>query len=239
MSIAEKLTTIAENEQKVFDAGKDAEWNRFWDAFQQNGNRTNYRGAFYGEFAGEAFYPKYDIRPGSNGAYMMFSSNKSNIDFVERLELCKIEMDFSQITTDANYLFSGVTVKRVGVIDLSNLSATKYNGLFNAAVIDTIDLLIVNEDSDTSAWFTNCSIKNITFGGTIGKNTAFSGTHTLTIDSLKSLITHLKNYKGTEYEGVYSVKLSSTLKNLLNAEGATSPSGGLWLDYIEELGWTL
>ena len=31
MSIADKLITIAENEQKVYHAGKQAEYNKFWD----------------------------------------------------------------------------------------------------------------------------------------------------------------------------------------------------------------
>ena len=34
MSIAEKLTTIAENEQKVYDAGQKSEYDRFWDSYR-------------------------------------------------------------------------------------------------------------------------------------------------------------------------------------------------------------
>ena len=41
MSIADKLTTIAENEQKVFDAGKQAEYDEFWDSFQSKGTRKD------------------------------------------------------------------------------------------------------------------------------------------------------------------------------------------------------
>ena len=46
MSIAEKLNAVAENEKKVYDAGKQAEYNDFWDVYQQNGKRTNYNQAF-------------------------------------------------------------------------------------------------------------------------------------------------------------------------------------------------
>lgn len=50
MSIADKLVTIAENEQKVYnagyEAGKKSESDRFADSFQNYGNRTNYWGAF-------------------------------------------------------------------------------------------------------------------------------------------------------------------------------------------------
>ena len=34
MSIADKLTTIAENEQKVYDAGAKSEHDKFWDSYQ-------------------------------------------------------------------------------------------------------------------------------------------------------------------------------------------------------------
>ena len=39
MSIAEKLITIAENEERVYESGKKAAYDRFWDVYQQNGNR--------------------------------------------------------------------------------------------------------------------------------------------------------------------------------------------------------
>ena len=46
MSIAEKLTLAAENVPKVYEAGKQAEHDRFWDDIQQFGERKNYENAF-------------------------------------------------------------------------------------------------------------------------------------------------------------------------------------------------
>lgn len=60
MSIAEKLTAIAENEQKVYDAGKQAEYDRFWDAYQRRGLNTNYSNRFY-NWPAELYRPKYPI----------------------------------------------------------------------------------------------------------------------------------------------------------------------------------
>ena len=37
MSVADKLTTIVENEQKVYDAGKQAAYDWFWDRYQLDG----------------------------------------------------------------------------------------------------------------------------------------------------------------------------------------------------------
>ncbi len=45
------------------EEGAKAEYDRFWDAFQENGNRTNYRYAFYGSsWNDSAFTPKYPIK---------------------------------------------------------------------------------------------------------------------------------------------------------------------------------
>ena len=61
MNIADKLTTIAENEQKVFDAGKQAEYDRFWDDFQNKGGATGCAYMFYGTGAWnmDLYKPKY------------------------------------------------------------------------------------------------------------------------------------------------------------------------------------
>lgn len=72
MSIAEKLTTVAENVPKVYEAGKQAEYDEFWDNFQENGNRTYYPNAFcYGGWNDDNFNPKYPIKPTScNNMFM-------------------------------------------------------------------------------------------------------------------------------------------------------------------------
>ena len=60
MSIAEKLQTIAENEQRVFEAGKEAEWSEFWDYYQNNGTKTQYPNAFFA-WPEKVYKPKYPI----------------------------------------------------------------------------------------------------------------------------------------------------------------------------------
>lgn len=67
MSIAEKLLAIAKNEPKVFNAGKQAEQDRFWDSYQNNGNRTAYNFAFAGScWKDETYNPKYPINATAN-----------------------------------------------------------------------------------------------------------------------------------------------------------------------------
>ncbi|MBR4874655.1 MAG: hypothetical protein IKU87_02405, partial [Clostridia bacterium] len=80
MSIAEKLGIIAENVQKVYEAGKASaegdsegysegveagkqeERQAFWEAYQRNGRRTQYRYAFFDGYWTDVNYnPKYPI----------------------------------------------------------------------------------------------------------------------------------------------------------------------------------
>ena len=46
MTIAEKLQLITRNVQKVFDSGRKAEYDAFWDGYLKN--RTNFNCAFAG-----------------------------------------------------------------------------------------------------------------------------------------------------------------------------------------------
>ena len=74
MSIADKLLTIAENEQKVYNAGYWEGYygyhNEFWDAFQVNGTRTDYHMAFSGGgWTDMIFQPKYDLILSAYGGY--------------------------------------------------------------------------------------------------------------------------------------------------------------------------
>ena len=48
-----------------FAEGKQEEYDRFWDAFQQNGTRTNYERAFR-RWTDEIYKPKYIPKPTSS-----------------------------------------------------------------------------------------------------------------------------------------------------------------------------
>lgn len=63
MTTAEKLVKIAENEQKVYEAGQKSEYDRFWDAFQDNGDVVQGAYLFSGRAWTDAVYnPKYPVR---------------------------------------------------------------------------------------------------------------------------------------------------------------------------------
>lgn len=62
---------IGADHSEAYDAGKQAEYDRFWDNLQQNGNRTNYTYAFYQKaWTDEIYNPKYPINiEQGNGVY--------------------------------------------------------------------------------------------------------------------------------------------------------------------------
>ena len=64
--------------------GAKAEYDRFWDAYQQNGNRDNYTNAFY-SWDKESFNPKYTIS-GTNmqGMFLYATIEEINVDIDAR-----------------------------------------------------------------------------------------------------------------------------------------------------------
>lgn len=229
MSIAEKLTAIAENEQKVFDAGKKAEYDRFWDVLQENGAiNHDYRNAFGPGWTKDNFYPKYNIKGknAGNGTFRFFGAQRGELDLAQRLEECGVVLDTSQCGTVEN-IFYGAYISRVPAI--SAVSANQYGllGSFAYSRIHTIEKLILRDDGATAfnGSFTSCSfLANITIEGKIGKN----GFHVadcvnLTYDSLMSIINALE----AKTEGTWTVTLGTTnLAKLTDAEKAIATQKG-------------
>lgn len=199
MSIAEKLTAVAQNQQAVFDAGKRAEYHRFWDAFQMNGTLREYRNAFSSKgWNKDTFYPKYDIRSGNCGhaTFFYFNIDREQFDLAQRLEECGVQYDSSEsIYMDSTFYMACVT--RLPVI--SAVSATQWGlrDTFSYSPVVTIDKLILRDDGTTkfSTPFNQCAnLKNIVIEGVIGQN-GFDMQHAtqLTGASIESIINALSD----------------------------------------------
>ena len=180
MSIAEKLTTIVENEQKVYESGKQAAWSDFWDAIQNKGQRTDYNYAFQKTgFTTESFKPKYDLCP-TKGYYMFFDCGITD-DPIEEIseKALGVKFDTSQCV-DIRALFYGVRAKKVGTISaLSSTTSADFvlQHLFAySTCIEEIEKIILKDDgsqgfNDSFIW---CSrLREIRFDGVIGKNLSF------------------------------------------------------------------
>ena len=186
MTIAEKLQTIAENEQKVFEAGKKSEYDKFWDSYQNFGNRT------IGEhFASEAwnditFKPKYSMG-GGGSANSMFRNSKIT-DLQAILEHQGVTFDFSACGSFANMLQNS-TITHIGEINTVSASALT-NIFYGATKLVTVDLLKIKSGSQTfSGAFQNCtSLSNITIEGIIGKSMDIHWSTKLSRNSILSIL---------------------------------------------------
>lgn len=189
------LIASAENVPKVYDSGhkvgfeegKQAEYDAFWDNYQQNGNRTDYRYAFsYKGWNNETFKPKYPIIAKGAAAYMFDSCGLTDFDFVEN----GIVLDTSEATS-LTYLFRGCGgIKRVG--EINGTGCKDLNRLFYFVGIETIDKLVVNENVAYDNTFDGANmLVNITISGVIGKNGFLAVSKVLSKASIESIINAL------------------------------------------------
>lgn len=190
---AEKLKTIADNEQKVFDAGVKSENDRFWDSYQNYGNRVNYNFAFCQVWDDDNFRPKYNLVVGN--AYYMFSQSKIT-DLVGLLEELGITFDTSKCQ-QFQYMVNNSTITRVPTIDLSGATAFTDGFRYAPSVADA-KLVGGNEIVGWSNSFTNCTnLTNLTVEVVIAGSFSVLQSAKLTHDSLLSILGALKDLSGS------------------------------------------
>ena len=258
-SIADKLEQIARNEQLIynagvekgkaevgegiyeegFEAGKQAEYDAFWDAVQVNGTRKAYAFVFAGAGWTEVnFKPKYDMNV-TNGQYM-FRYSQINADLVDILEKQGVVLDLSGIT-NTDRAFADCQFTRLGVLDFSNVTAI--NTTFaNTSTLVTVDKIILKDDGSNtfSTAFTNLNaLKNITFEGVIGnKGINLQWSQSLSRNSIVNIVSCLS----TETSGL-SITLSKNAVNkafATNTAGTNGSTSAEWLALIgTRANWTI
>ncbi len=238
-TVQEEALKLRQNIDKVYDAGKQAEYDRFWDNFQESGKRTHYNYGISGHgWKTENFKPKYNMSPTS--ARCMFYNSSINGDLVQILEKCGVKLDLSKATS-ITYLFASTYhITKIGVIDGIKADSLAY-AFNNCWDLETIDKIILknNGSQSFSETFTSCrNLYEIRFEGVIGTDINFQWSP-LSVASMKSIISCLKKYIGTSSEGSYSVYFSNECWAMLEAD-SVAPNGGTWKDYVVyTLGWAV
>lgn len=182
--ITDKLNTIAENEQKVYDAGAKSEYERFWSEYLKYTD-----GEFL--FAGAGWKkstlnpPKGTVIKPTNG-YMMFGYSFIT-DLVEFCNEHDITIDFSNAST-ASFLIYSSQISRLGILDFRKVNI--FTNTFASNKLVTVDKLILR-DSGTQTFnnsFNNSTkLQNIVIEGKIGRNGFNVQSCPLTYDSLVSI----------------------------------------------------
>ena len=200
-NISDKLKIIAENEQKVYDAGvdagKQAEYDAFWDAKQpRKGERHMMNGNYGGNWTIETFRPKYDIVPQA-GVYLFFGNNLK-IDLVEHLKSIGRKLDFSQCDNQngAFYMSNFTHIGKVSAL-----------GGYYYVFQDCKNLVTIDEWGDAqgremtgngmTTTFSGCTaLENITIKGYFANDMSFKDCTKLSRDSITNIINHLSDIVG-------------------------------------------
>lgn len=204
MSIADKLTEVAQNVPKVYEAGKKAQYDEFWDSFPANPDGTY---LFSGDMWNDVtFKPKRNIvlKNGANGLFY----NNACTNIKEALEKCGVTLDMSGVT-GANQCFSYALTKELPALDLSSISNVQ-NFFAIAQNLETIESVRFKDGATFNNAFGTCkNLENITILGTIsGKGFDVSSCTKMTKKSIKSIVDALS---GTT-SGL-SITLSKTAVN--------------------------
>ena len=251
------LTTIAENQPKIkelgynegFGAGKKSEYDAFWDSFQYYGQRKHYAYGFYFSetlvdskvpvWTDENFKPKYDIIANGSAEKMFFNCDFT--DFKGILEKQGIVLDTSGAYTVKQAFSRCKELTRLPVLNLSY--ASNIDSTFEFCYkLESIDKIILNNKGTQTFTFpfNSCiSLNEIRIEGVIGTNFKFNYSSLVSVESMKSIITHLKDYAGTADEYKYTVTFKATAFETLEASDEIPPSGATWTEYIDDLKWNL
>lgn len=195
MDISEKTLQLKQDFDDVYEAGKNKEWNEFWDSFQENGNRLDYRYAFY-LWKRRNLKPKYDIIP-TNCSYMFANAftldSENDRSFKKALEDSGVVLDTSQ-SNNFQYMFWYSWITEIPTIDTRSASKLDYT-FYYATYLRTIEKLILKDDGSQSClWaFEGCSrLTDIIVEGKIGQNFAINNSP-LTKASIESIVNALSS----------------------------------------------
>lgn len=218
---------------KVYEAGVKSEYDRFWDSFQDYGNRTGHVFAFAGYgWTDETFKPKYTPIV-SGGFYQTFACCKIrnlNADLlVVAGGTCRHMFSCSSANVPKGQGITNIT----GTLDLTK--ATDMDGLFAYcfSMVNVECIKLPKTSVEVGSAFYRCEeLVEIRFdtsdGGYIRRNFSFAESKKLSHDSLMSIINALYNYAGSGT--TYTLTIGTTnLAKLTNAEKAIAT----------EKGWTL
>ena len=234
MSIADKLVTIAENQQKVYDAGKQAEYDRFWDGIQSKGSRTDYYQGFRCWNA-DSFRPKYDMLPQNAGS--MFAYTKMQFSLIEELEQAGVVLDTGS-ATDISGIFWDTQFTETPLI-IANGCKNINHIFYQSRKLRKASLYVDEKAASATGTFQNCELlEDFTVDGTIACTVNFQWSP-LSPASMKSIILHLKNFTDTGSDYSTTLTFSEDCWTALETD-STAPDGGYWRTYVYNvLSWNV
>ena len=211
MNIADKLTTIAENEQKVYDAGYNlGDYNHGLQIWQN----------IFGHITDNLYQRVFQLLDFSNYEFVKPIAPKGNANC--SLMFCSYKgeylpknLDFSGVSSSANItsIFSWAT-NLLEIPDIGLPAMNSYAEFVHAAYrLKKIEIMRVHKDTAFSNAFIysgNMKLEEIYFEGEIGQNLNFGKCPNLIHNSLMNIIEHLYDYASEGSAETYTLTLGST-----------------------------
>lgn len=242
MSIAEKLTTIAENEQKVYDAGYSKASKDEWDKFTDSNNRRFYDFAF-ARSGYEYIRPPYKLISTSRPIQMFEYSTKLKTVEKDYFDLSGVATNNTAANTSSMYYtFRGCSSLEV-LEDVGLPPNAYYYTFINCKKLHTVEVMRCTKAATYTSPFYGCeSLTNIKFVGEIGNNFTLADCPNVSYESLtapevevngemrKGLKYALYDFVGNGETTTRTLTLHATAKARLTADDIKT---------ITDKGWTL
>lgn len=160
MTISEQIVRAKTDYDDVWDAGKQAERERFWDTYQDYGNRTSYAYAFAGDgwVSTELLPPKYPMILGKGSTNNLGIFKHFNTTSEKRYDMtgiCRL-LDCSQASV-LTEMFADSRVENI-TLDLSN--CTTATSMFHCGTrggnIDKVYLKVTSKLVSAASMFNYC-----------------------------------------------------------------------------------
>ena len=222
---------------KGIEDGRQAQYDEFWDAYQNNGTKTNYQYAFCGgSWDARTFKPKYLIKP-TDAMYMFLDCGRYN-ESRENIDLREFDIDFSKCENMAGAFMNAIGIGAIGEVKV--LANWVQNNTFSGASnLHTIELYyLTNGTQNFNNTFAGCtSLANITIGGVIAGTISFAPCP-FTKESITSIVEHLS---ASMTGKTLTLKKSAVDSAFETAQGAQDGSGSQkWATLIAtKSNWTI
>lgn len=240
MSIAEKLQTIAENEQKVYnkgfqegeaigipqgveqgyEIGRQAEYDAFWDAIQAKGARTFYGMAFR-QWGCQFVRPKYKVVPTEAGSARNTFFNNDKLKKVEAAYFDFSQMPRGTYLNNSWYYTFATCGSLEEIEDIGMMPDYDYTYTFAyCPTLRKIAKITLDENTVLASVFQGCrALTELTVDGTIGRNGFnVSWSTKLTHESLMSIINALADYSEDASGTAHTLTIGGTNKAKLTED---------------------
>ena len=221
VSGTKRLLTAGKRHDKniVVTAEGDGHYDAFWDMFQKNGTRTEYRYAFaYTDWTEEMFKPKYPFKLAGDNTYAFLGVQAVWEDKI-------FEVDTAE-AVNLIWAFRLTKFKRIGKCDLS--SATNIQGIFSfCSNLVSIAQIVAHENLVWhEAFLYSTNLEEVRFSGVIGNSIGFTDCSKLSVASVQSVIDHLKDLTGQSTQtltlhATVGIKLTEAQKAAITAKNWT------------------